>query len=475
MSTNQQSIAVRANGLSKCHLIYERPENRLKQMVIPRLQRLLRLPIYQYYREFWALQDISVDIYRGETLGIIGRNGAGKSTLLQLLCGTLCPTTGSISTKGRIAALLELGSGFNSEFTGRENVYLNGTVLGLSRGEIDNRFSAIEQFADIGDFIDQPVKTYSSGMLVRLAFAVIANVDADILVIDEALAVGDAIFTQKCMRFLRSFKESNTLIFVSHDTHSVMSLCDRALWLDKGRMRMLGVAKEVAEAYMEYSLQEIYGESVALASLIPRSQTSPAPADLIDTKGSQPLSFAQPQGQAAEVGEITLFDNLDSSNGWQTGSARITSVQLRAEGRATQAALRGGDSVTLSVEVELLTSLSSPIVGFLVRDRLGQTLFAENTFDQTSEFESAIAGETLTAAFEFLLPILPSGSYSVTVAIAEGTPSSNVQHHWIHDAILFNVVTTKPWLGLMGIPFRSISLTRSTNSVGGHDAQKLTR
>jgi len=254
-----------------------------------------------------------------------------------------------------------------------------------------------------------------------------------------------------------------------------MSLCDRALWLDKGRMRMLGIAKEVAEAYMEYSLQEIYGESVALASLIPRSQTSPAPADLIDTKGSQPLSFAQPQGQAAEVGEITLFDNLDSSNGWQTGSARITSVQLRAEGRATQAALRGGDSVTLSVEVELLTSLSSPIVGFLVRDRLGQTLFAENTFDQTSEFESAIAGETLTAAFEFLLPILPSGSYSVTVAIAEGTPSSNVQHHWIHDAILFNVVTTKPWLGLMGIPFRSISLTRSTNSVGGHDAQKLTR
>ena len=197
MSSND--IAIRVKGLSKCYGIYASPRERLKQFILPRLQRLVGQAPKQYFHEFWALKDVSFEIKKGETVGIIGRNGSGKSTLLQMICGTLHPTSGSIQTNGRIAALLELGSGFNPEFTGRENVYMNASVLGLSNEEINERFNDIVTFADIGDFIDQPVKTYSSGMMVRLAFAVIAHVDADILVIDEALAVGDAFFVQKCI------------------------------------------------------------------------------------------------------------------------------------------------------------------------------------------------------------------------------------------------------------------------------------
>src|SRR5436309_2773204 len=203
---SSDEIAIRVSDLSKCYHIYDRPPDRLKQSTLPRLQRLIRQPSRQYYREFWALKDVSFEVKNGETVGIIGRNGSGKSTLLQIICGTLTPTSGTIETSGRIAALLELGSGFNPEFTGRENVYMNAAVLGLSKGEIDERFDEIAAFADIGEFIEQPVKIYSTGMYVRLAFSVIAHVDAEILVVDEALAVGDAVFTQKCMRFIRSFQ-----------------------------------------------------------------------------------------------------------------------------------------------------------------------------------------------------------------------------------------------------------------------------
>src|SRR5450759_1720920 len=237
-------IAIRVSNLSKCYQIYNAPRDRLKQFVVPRLQRMAGQTPRQYFREFWALKDISFEIKKGETVGIIGRNGSGKSTLLQLICGTLSPTGGSVATNGRIAALLELGSGFNPEFTGRENVYMNAAVLGLSKEEVDQRFDAIAAFADIGYFIEQPVKAYSSGMMVRLAFAVIAHVNADILVIDEALSVGDAIFTQKCARFLRAFREKGTLLLVSHDTSSVINLCQSAIWLDQGATRMQSTAQE---------------------------------------------------------------------------------------------------------------------------------------------------------------------------------------------------------------------------------------
>src|SRR5258708_6550081 len=255
--------AIRVHNLSKCYLIYDRPQDRLKQSIVPRLQRLIGKPPHTYYREFWALRDVSFEVRKGETVGIIGRNGAGKSTLLQILCGTLHPNSGSVTITGRIAALLELGSGFNPEFSGRDNVYLYASVLGLSRKEVDNRFDDIAAFADIGDFIEQPIKTYSTGMAVRLAFAVIAHLDPDILVIDEALAVGDAFFVQKCMRFLRRFMETGTILFVSHDTGSVINLCQRAIWLHGGAIRALGPPKEIAEAYLADLYEAQQGRSAA--------------------------------------------------------------------------------------------------------------------------------------------------------------------------------------------------------------------
>ena len=221
--TSGDDVAIRVNAVSKCYQIYDKPQDRLRQSIYPRVQRMFCKPVRQYAHEFWALKDISFEVKRGDTIGVIGRNGSGKSTLLQLVCGTLAPTNGTVETKGRIAALLELGAGFNPDFSGRENVYMNGAILGLSKREIEDRFNDITSFADIGTFIDQPVKIYSSGMYVRLAFAVIAHVDADILLIDEALAVGDARFWP--MKRIKILQESGcSILFVSHDVGSVRTL-----------------------------------------------------------------------------------------------------------------------------------------------------------------------------------------------------------------------------------------------------------
>lgn len=245
-------IAIRVSNLSKCYHIYDRPEDRLKQSIVPRLQRLAGRQSKNYFREFWALKDVSFEVKKGETVGIIGRNGSGKSTLLQIICGTLAPTSGSVETNGRIAALLELGSGFNPEFTGRENVYMNGAVLGLSKEEIDARYDDIVAFADIGNFIEQPVKTYSSGMVVRLAFAVAINVDPQILVVDEALSVGDELFQRKCFSRIEAIKSSGaTILFVSHSGATVVELCDRTILVDSGELLTFGAPKTVVGQYQK--------------------------------------------------------------------------------------------------------------------------------------------------------------------------------------------------------------------------------
>lgn len=245
-------IAIKVEGLSKCFEIYEQPRDRLKQFVLPHLYRSLGIPAKKYFREFWALRNIDFEIKKGETVGIVGRNGSGKSTLLQIICGTLSPSSGTISANGRIAALLELGSGFNPEFTGRENVYLNGAVLGLTRGEIDARFDAITAFADIGSFIDQPVKAYSSGMVVRLAFAVAINVDPQILVVDEALSVGDELFQRKCFSKIEAIRSAGaTILFVSHSGGTVVELCDRAILLDSGERLATDSPKKIVGRYQK--------------------------------------------------------------------------------------------------------------------------------------------------------------------------------------------------------------------------------
>lgn len=234
-------VTIKVDNLSKCYSVYAQPADRLKQFLLPKLGRMVKRTTKHYFSEFWALKNVSFEIMRGETIGIVGRNGGGKSTLLQMICGTLTPTQGTVVTNGRIAALLELGSGFNPEYTGRENVYLNGSLMGLKREEIEQRFNDIVAFADIGDFIDQPVKTYSSGMVVRLAFSVSVNVEPQILVVDEALAVGDELFQRKCFSRIAELKEKGTtILFVSHSAGAVVELCDRALLLDGGELLWQG-------------------------------------------------------------------------------------------------------------------------------------------------------------------------------------------------------------------------------------------
>lgn len=250
MSDND--IAIKVSNLSKCYHIYEQPHDRLKQSVFPGLQRLVNKLPKQYFREFWALKDVSFEVGKGETVGIIGRNGSGKSTLLQLICGTLEPTMGAVETQGRVAALLELGAGFNPEFTGRENVYMNATVLGLSQKEIHSRFDDIAAFADIGEFIEQPVKHYSSGMYARLAFAVAINVDPSILIVDEALAVGDEPFQRKCFARIEEIKRNGgTILFVSHSSNAIVDLCDRAVLLYNGERLFTGEPKKAVSWYQK--------------------------------------------------------------------------------------------------------------------------------------------------------------------------------------------------------------------------------
>ena len=242
MTPLSPDVVIQALGLSKCYHLYGRPQDRLKQFLFGRHQ--------QFFREFWALNEVSFELRRGEVLGVIGRNGAGKSTLLQLLCGTLAPSAGHLHVKGRVAALLELGAGFNPEFSGRENVFLNAAILGVPREEIEARFEEIVEFSGIRDFLDQPVKTYSSGMFVRLAFSVATSIDPDILIIDEALSVGDGAFARKSFDRIMALKDAGkTILFCSHSTYHIDALCDRALWLEAGKVRMMDTAYATTAAY----------------------------------------------------------------------------------------------------------------------------------------------------------------------------------------------------------------------------------
>jgi len=249
---SSEDVRIQVEGLSKRYEMYAQPSDRLKQMIFPRVQRAAGRAPRAYFKDFWALRDVTFNVRRGETVGIVGRNGSGKSTLLQMICGTLSPTLGSVNVDGRISALLELGAGFNPEFTGRENVMLSGLVYGIAEDEIRRRFDEILDFSGIGEFIDQPVKTYSSGMYVRLAFAVAINVSPDLLVVDEALAVGDEAFQRKCLARIDAIRDSGaTVLFVSHSAGTVIELCDRAILLDQGELLMEGTPKAVVTIYQK--------------------------------------------------------------------------------------------------------------------------------------------------------------------------------------------------------------------------------
>ncbi|NYE30216.1 lipopolysaccharide transport system ATP-binding protein [Rhodanobacter sp. K2T2] len=439
-------LAIDVRSLSKSFSIYESPAHRLWQMLFRGHRK--------FFREHVVLKGISFQVRRGETVALIGRNGAGKSTLLQILCGTLDASGGHCIVNGRVAALLELGAGFNPEFTGRENVYMSGQILGLSDEELDSRYEKIVAFADIGDYVDQPVKTYSSGMFMRLAFAVIAHVDAEVLVIDEALAVGDAYFVQKCMRFLQTFKASGgTLLFVSHDTTTVTSLCDRAIWLQDGAVRLDADPKQVTEAY----LADMYRRAQGADELdSPIYQASNAIAhhneDFIDARRDLVL-----HSNIRNDIEVRPFDIF--AEGFGKGGAAIKSVKLMNEHGSPLSWCVGGERVDLIINVLANEPISSLIVGFLVRNKQGLSLFGDNTYLSYLNNPIALApGEECCASFEFRMPVLPGGDYSISVAVSDGTQNSHVVHQWKHDAIILSSHSSQVSTGLIGIPMRSVRL-----------------
>ncbi|KRG45528.1 ABC transporter ATP-binding protein [Stenotrophomonas geniculata] len=442
-------IVIDVQGVGKAYHMYERPSHRLLQALAGKRK--------SFYKDFWALRGVSFSIRRGQTVGIVGRNGSGKSTLLQMIAGTLNPTEGRITVKGRVAALLELGSGFNPEFTGRENVYLNATILGLTRPQIEARMDSILAFADIGEFIDQPVRSYSSGMSVRLAFAVIAHVDADILIIDEALAVGDAFFSQKCMRFLREFQKNGTLLFVSHDAAAVTNLCESAVWLQHGQMRLSGTSQEVIEAYM--TEQHVVGRrETGVDDVVVEKKQKRVATDAPDFR----LEALQAAGAS---NRIALFqfdpDNVGQEFGAQ--GARIVDVALNDEAGAPLGMAEGGELVRLRIRVELVQALDSVIVGFYVKDRLGQRLFGDNSYFACKDSPvGGQAGESIVASFLFRMPVMPSGSYMIDAAVASGDQHDHTQQHWIHDALEFRAIDETMRFGLVGLPMLAIDVTKES-------------
>lgn len=399
---SSENVAIKVQGLSKCFDIYETPRDRLKQFLLPRLRRIFARSPRQYYREFWALKDVSFEVKKGETVGIVGKNGSGKSTLLQLICGTLSPTSGSVQTNGRIAALLELGSGFNPEFTGRENVFLSCALLGLSRYEANEKFGEIVSFADIGDFIDQPVKTYSSGMYVRLAFAVNIVSQPDIMIVDEALAVGDMAFQAKCMTALTRIQEKGaTVLFVSHDIGSIKSLCSRALYLERGEVKGFSKASDIAQLYIREMREEINYQNALPAD--PNGEIKIRPKEVEDSKNTE-----------IEFKRSVDFDRRVAAFRYGSGSAKITFVEMLDSDSQPVVAADFNQEVQIKVHFESFCDIQVS-TNYYIQD----------------EKKNLILGAGMRLIGRELLHCRPNGSYIVTytttLPLHEGTHSIQVQ------------------------------------------------
>lgn len=451
MSPRQhEATAIKVADLGKCYRIYDTPKDRLKQA----LWRSKR----QYYREFWALRHVSFEVRKGDTLGIIGRNGSGKSTLLQMICGTLSPTTGTVSTCGRVAALLELGSGFNPEFTGIENVYLNSALLGLSKAEVEAQLDNILAFADIGNFVYQPVKTYSSGMVVRLAFAVMVYANAEILVVDEALSVGDAFFTSKCTRAIKRMIESGTtLLFVSHDPHTVLSTCRSAILLEDGASVLGPTKSEEAIKFYTKSIYDARNQEKADISAIDNSSnshnrisltdqgeaiTAKAPSDAAVTYQVNKLPFL---GKCQLISGIDLHSSDADARRISNGQAFIKSWTLGSDGsdpRVDASALIPGERVRLTILVEANSIVAKPAIAIIGRDKTGQPVFSLESASHIKPFRALPANSRCAYSMLFEIPTLRAGDYTCDICIADGDNDFNVQCDYRYDAFILRYSNT---------------------------------
>jgi lipopolysaccharide transport system ATP-binding protein len=415
MSSN---IAIKVNGLSKSYQIYEKPHDRLKQSIFPRLNQLIGRPYKQYFKEFSALKQVSFDVKRGETVGIVGSNGSGKSTLLQLICGTLNPSEGLIQINGRVVALLELGAGFNPDFTGRENVYTNGALHGFSRAEVDQKLGAILDFADIGIFSDQPVKTYSSGMFVRLAFAVAVNLNPDVLVIDEALAVGDMAFQAKCMAQIDFLKNQGvTILFVSHDLASLRNICQKVLWLKNGSAVNFGDAGKVVDAYLRDMNLDIN------RNLSRSTKASPSVNKEEDRRtGDASKNLAHFQSS------FTPFSDAHVRYG--NGEATILDVVLLDKQGNYCELLELHEPFKIRVIMLVNANIERPVIGYGFKDLKGNQVIAmQSTNMQGIEIPKFISGEVYQIEIDGVNK-LTQGIYSILVAV-ENMVGQNTSHEYL--------------------------------------------
>lgn len=437
MSSNQ--IALKVENLSKCYNIYNQPQDRLKQSVYPRIQRVTGKPVKTYFHEFWALRDVSFEVHKGETVGIIGRNGSGKSTLLQLICGTLTPTSGNVMTNGRIAALLELGSGFNPEFTGRENVYFNAAILGLTDAEVDERFDDIVAFADIGQFIEQPVKTYSSGMLVRLAFAVAINVDPQILVVDEALSVGDELFQRKCFARIETIKKSGaTVLFVSHSASTVVQLCDRAILIEHGEQLLDGKPRYITKQYHRLMFSKDTDRNQLLNSLRHGLSDNHSEGDYKnEIEDSVSTSFVS---EMASVSELKYSQN----------GGEIVHFEIQDDNGRKVNLIHSGFSGLVKLQVRFDQPFQDVAFGFHIKSVSGLELAGLSYPAPQAEFIQVKAGSVVEVHWYVKFNFLP-GTYFLTFGVRSSSDGAFINR--VVDGMVVKIIEKEnsPAFGLFDI------------------------
>lgn len=398
---------VSVENLSKVYKLYDKPTDRIKEALLPGIKTK--------HKEFYALKDVGFKIEEGEAVGIIGKNGSGKSTLLKILTGVLSPTTGSVSIEGRVSALLELGAGFNSEYTGLENIYLTGTIMGYTREQMESKIPEIIEFADIGDFLYQPVKTYSSGMFVRLAFAVSINIDPDILIVDEALSVGDIRFQRKCFRKIEEFKKTKTFILVSHDLSTVTKFCDRVIWLNEGEIKREGDPQEITNEFRAFMIEAKFNDDN-----VKEKETK-------KEKNDDEVKFEPIPTDTDIMGD---------------GKATFLGYLIQDEHGNKLTSLKAKNICEICFKIKANEDIEDAIIGFTMKTKLGDIVFQTNSFILQENFMLR-ENEEIIAKFKFEVPPLVDGYYTISPAIASGTQAYHIQHAWIFDAVVVEVVNNK--------------------------------
>ncbi|MGV6818335.1 MAG: ABC transporter ATP-binding protein [Thiotrichales bacterium] len=410
----EKTTAIEVRDLHKAYPIYQQPFDRLKEALHPFGKN--------YHSSFFALKGVNLTVLKGEVVGILGKNGSGKSTLLKIITGVSQPTSGETRHNGKITAMLELGSGFNPELTGIENLYLNGAILGVSRREMDGKIDSILDFAEIGDFSRLKLKTLSSGMKARLAFAAAVITKPDILIIDEVLSVGDMKFKLKSLRKITELIENGaTALFVSHDLGAMKNLCHRVIWLDEGRIVAEGQPKAIIERYTAFMS---YGEDTAEK----KQEASPKTAETLSSTPPSTSSWI-------------VTNNL---GGFGEKGAVISRISLRDETNQPITLLQGGEKLTLKLEIKASERLSYPGLGLVLKDRLGNQIFGINNYIYDIKLNPIEAGSTVIATIAFDFPKLKNGDYSLTIALSDGTQENHIQHHWIHDALTVKISNPAP-------------------------------